>query len=223
MKISGIYKIESIIKSERCYIGSAVNITNRWRVHLCHLRANKHNSKKLQRHYNKYGESDLLFSVLIGCEISELIAKEQFFIDSYKPYFNNRIIVANSNLGCHWKLSKEYCIKMSERLKGHSTSDETKNKIKISNTGKKWDIERRNKASERMKGRPSPMKGKKTTDAAKLKQSIAHTGKVLSEEHKLKIGIALKGIKRPPRTKEHSMNISKGIKRNRELKLNSLL
>ena len=34
MAVSGIYKIESKIKPERCYIGSAVNINRRWNVHL---------------------------------------------------------------------------------------------------------------------------------------------------------------------------------------------
>lgn len=221
MQISGIYKIQSIIKPNRCYVGSAVNITNRWRVHLSHLRGNKHNNK-LQRHYNKYGELDLQFTILLGCEKEDLIKHEQFFIDSLNPYFNNRP-KADSNMGCHWKMSKEDSIKMSKRMKGHFVSDETKNKIRISNTNKKWDDERRKRQSERMKGRPSPMKGKKTSGAAKLKQSIAHTGKKLSEEHKLNISAALKGFKRPPRTKEHSMKVVESKKRNKLKKQNSLL
>ena len=57
MIISGIYKIQSIIKPERCYIGSAVNIQKRWRDHKRELRNNKHSNKKLQNHCNKYGES----------------------------------------------------------------------------------------------------------------------------------------------------------------------
>ena len=98
MRISGIYKIESRIKSERIYIGSAVNIGNRWNQHLHYLRHNNHQSTKLQRHFNKYGEADLIFTILLGCNKEDLIKIEQYFLDSYKPYFNNQMI-ANSQLG----------------------------------------------------------------------------------------------------------------------------
>ena len=57
-KISGIYKIQSLYHPERCYIGSAVNITRRWMEHLTALKADKHYSKKLQNHYNKYGKNE---------------------------------------------------------------------------------------------------------------------------------------------------------------------
>ena len=53
MKISGIYKIQSKLKPDRIYIGSAVNIRTRWNVHLCNLRNSMHHSKKLQRHFDK--------------------------------------------------------------------------------------------------------------------------------------------------------------------------
>ena len=42
MKITGIYKIESKLKPERIYIGSAVNISKRWLLHLSRLRRDKH-------------------------------------------------------------------------------------------------------------------------------------------------------------------------------------
>ncbi len=73
MKLSGIYQIQSKIKPERCYIGSAIHISNRWTKHLSELRLNRHHSRKLQLHYNKYGESDLQFSVLLGCEKEDLL------------------------------------------------------------------------------------------------------------------------------------------------------
>jgi len=118
MKISGIYKIQSVIKPERCYIGSAVDVNRRKRDHFEKLRNNDHVNKKLQSHYNKYSESDLLFSILLGCEKEDLIKHEQFFIDSYKPWFNVRII-AESNLGLHWKLSeKTRMIMFRKRLDG---------------------------------------------------------------------------------------------------------
>ena len=54
MKTSGIYRIQSKIKSERIYIGSSVNIQSRWYHHLADLRKNIHGNSKLQNHFNKY-------------------------------------------------------------------------------------------------------------------------------------------------------------------------
>lgn len=56
MKISGIYKIQSKVKPERIYIGSAVNIRHRRNQHFSSLSLNNHHNKKLQYHYNKYGK-----------------------------------------------------------------------------------------------------------------------------------------------------------------------
>jgi group I intron endonuclease len=114
MKISGIYKIQSKIKPKRIYIGSAKNILIRWKLHLRSLRLNKHHSALLQRHYNKYSESDLLFSVLLGCDKEDLIKTEQYFLDSYQPYFNI-CKIAGSSLGR--KHSEESKKKMSESAK----------------------------------------------------------------------------------------------------------
>lgn len=87
-KYSGIYQIQSKIKPDRIYVGSAVYVTERRRIHLHDLRLNKHHSGRLQNHYNKYGEEDLVFSVLCKCEKEQLIQFEQYFIDFYHPYFN---------------------------------------------------------------------------------------------------------------------------------------
>lgn len=162
MRISGIYKIQSVIKPERCYIGSAVNINHRWNLHFHSLRKNKHHSQKLQRHFNKYGEKDLQFSVLLGCNKEDLIKTEQYFIDIYKPYFNGSP-TAGSSLGV--KRTEEYKKKSSELRKGkkqsqetiqkrinkmigHNVSFETREKIRISNTNKKHSEETNNKSRE---------------------------------------------------------------------------
>jgi group I intron endonuclease len=73
MKIVGVYKIQSIIKPERIYIGSTVDMVNRWWTHLYYLRNGDHHSPKLQRHYNKYGEDDLVFEII---ETGDYLCKE---------------------------------------------------------------------------------------------------------------------------------------------------
>jgi group I intron endonuclease len=99
MQLSGIYKIESLLKPERFYIGSAVNINSRWARHKKDLRENKHHSSKLQNHYNKYGEADLVFTILEPCLPEFNITREQFHIDNLHPFFNCAP-TAGSCLGC---------------------------------------------------------------------------------------------------------------------------
>lgn len=172
LKISGIYKIQSKCKPSRIYIGSAVNIKKRWQYHLQDLRNNKHHSEKLQRHFNKYNEEDLSFSILLGCPIEDLIKTEQYFIDSCKPWFNI-CKIAGSPLGV--KHSKETRRRFSIAHLGRTPwnkgkklpplSNETKAKMRASNTrpfmGKKHTEESKNKMSAALTGRPGPWTGKK--------------------------------------------------------------
>ena len=143
MKNSGIYKIQSIIKPERCYIGSAVCIGKRWNEHLRTLRKGNHKNSKLQNHFNKYGKNDFIFSIIICCDKEDLIITEQFFIDSYKPWFNLCKIAGNT-LGIHFKLSEETKIKISNShkginvwMKGRHLSEETKLKQSKALKGRK--------------------------------------------------------------------------------------
>jgi group I intron endonuclease len=177
MSISGIYKIQSALKPNKCYIGSAKDIFLRWRIHLNDLRLNKHHSSKLQNHFNKYGEGDLFFTVILGCDKEDLIKTEQYFIDSYKPFFNCSI-TAGSPLGVkHTDQAKK---NMSNAHKGYVMPEEQKRKI-----------------SQSLKGiKRSPEVLKKIADG--------NRGKKLSEEHRLKLSISHKGIQYKNRIGKHS-------------------
>ena len=146
MKISGIYQIKSNIKPERVYIGSAVNIQNRWALHLFLLRKKQHHSLKLQRHYNKYGESDLSFTILLGCRKEDLLKVEQYFIDSYNPYFNI----------CR-QAGSQFGIKRSEK---------TKKKLRISHLGHSYNKGKKKpkQSPEHIEKRISKVRGIKRSD-----------------------------------------------------------
>lgn len=131
--MTGIYQIQSIIKPERIYIGSAINIIQRWRVHLSNLKKNKHSSKKLQNHYNKYGQRDLQFSVLYQCKKENLINIEQCFINAHNPYFNICKIAGNT-------LGLKYSKKINKK-KGHKGNQH--------NLGKHWIISEKSRQNMR--------------------------------------------------------------------------
>ncbi len=85
---SGIYKICSIARPEKLYIGSAINIKERWNRHLSELRQERHGNRHLLHHFKKYGENDLVFSLVEYCDPKKLLEREQFYIDLLKPSFN---------------------------------------------------------------------------------------------------------------------------------------
>lgn len=107
---SGIYKITNI-KTDDYYIGSAVDITNRWYRHKKDLRKNKHHSIILLRAWIKYGENSFQFSVLENCGIDELESKENFYIKKLKPIYNI-CPIAYSQVGR--KLSEEHKNKLKK-------------------------------------------------------------------------------------------------------------
>lgn len=145
MNTVGIYKIKSISKPDRCYVGSAVNIGKRWWTHLYEFRLNNHKNGRLQNHYNKYGETDFEFSVLLRCNKNDLIKNEQYFIDLYMPFFNICKTAGNRLGSVCSEQTKEKLRQMSQssrdgirdKLKGKKISKEICMKISIGNKGKK--------------------------------------------------------------------------------------
>lgn len=117
MKLTGIYKIQSLFHKERCYIGSAIDINRRFYVHLRNLRLKKHNPK-FQHHFDKYSIRDLELEILESFEFKSkehLLQREQFYIDLLKPYFNASP-TACSPLGV--KRNEEQRIRINNSHKG---------------------------------------------------------------------------------------------------------
>lgn len=82
-KVSGIYQILCAGNS-KIYVGSAVSINGRWASHRSQLRNGSHGNKHLQNAWAKYGEASFLFSIIERCEIADLIAREQHWIDTLR-------------------------------------------------------------------------------------------------------------------------------------------
>lgn len=185
-KNRGIYSITNK-NNNKIYIGSALNISNRWKIHLCQLRNNKHHSSYLQRSFNLLSEEFFIFKILeIIKDKNKLIEREQYYIDLYKSYdinFGyNMAPVAGSPIGTKRdnvvkeKLSKLWKKKYKDGyihpMKGKTHSAETKEKQSISKikkyktekhprTDKKHTKESIKKMIGKNKGKNSAMFGKK--------------------------------------------------------------
>jgi hypothetical protein len=110
---AGVYKITNL-KNGNFYIGSSVNIYNRFHTHSNKLFYNNHSSKYLQNAYNKYGKNSFFFEVLEYCDKKIIEKREQYYIDLLNPKYNIRKI-AQINLGISPnKITRE---KISKSLK----------------------------------------------------------------------------------------------------------
>ena len=126
-KVSGIYSITSRKNGKR-YIGSSIGIDRRWRDHLHDLKNNKHFNSHLQNHYNKYGEDDLIFTIvevinrdkLSLQDFKKLLLKcEQKYLNDWECCHFNSYKFSNSSLFCRHSKAKNY------------TFDKSRNKYRV--------------------------------------------------------------------------------------------
>jgi len=100
LNFQGVYSI-TCRKNQCVYIGSSGNLVSRFQTTLSTLRAGIHTNKRLQYDWNKYGEKQFVFSVLLLIKgKKQRLKKEAFFCNFYtkrginiynhhSPYKNN--------------------------------------------------------------------------------------------------------------------------------------
>jgi hypothetical protein len=76
---SGVYQIRCM-ENDKIYIRSAVNLARRWKLRLRDLRRGSHPDAHLQSAWKLYGERSFEFSVLEYAEQSEVLQREQAWI-----------------------------------------------------------------------------------------------------------------------------------------------
>ena len=184
----GIYMISNIVTGD-CYVGSSNNMSQRWSVHRCHLRKNKGSAPILQAAWNKYGEDAFVFEILeVVHDLSQLIEREQYYIDTFLPRYNIRAF-ASKTIGHHH--SEEAKARIREIvLSRPPVSDETKRRLRQSHKGilpSEETLERRSKS----------LRGKKRTpeQRANLRNAL-----LSSEAHK-QAGEKRRGQPRSPETR----------------------
>lgn len=116
----GIYKITSIA-SGKIYIGCASNVRTRINGHLYDLRKEKHSNSYLQKAWSKYGEENFVFEIVEKCNITHLHAREHYWV--------NELNCLDRSIG--------YNLKPTDPNGNSIHSEETKEKLRIANKGKK--------------------------------------------------------------------------------------
>jgi group I intron endonuclease len=213
---SGIYKIVNRLNG-KCYVGSARSIDSRWRRHRHDLAHGRHHSLKLQRAFNKHGETAFEFSVIEHvADLAQLVVREQHWIDAlgaFKAGYNV-LPKAGSALGqvrsdeTRAKLralviSAETRARMSAAKKGvvpvtalaaaiaantgRPISPETREKIRAANTGKSHTEETRRRLAEINTGK----KYGPRSDELRARLSAIQQARVLSDEAKASISRAI--------------------------------
>lgn len=186
MKTSGIYAIR---RGERSYIGSAVNISNRWCRHRSELRKGLHPNPHLQSAWTLYGEDAFEFVVLEECPIDCLIEREQYHLDLHSDKYNIAP-VAGSWLGL-------------------SHSSETKAKISASRTGQTVSPEARAKMSASRIGNKNAV-GTVHTPETRAKWSAQRMGHEVSSETRKKLAAVNKGRQHTPEARANMSAAQQG-------------
>ena len=86
-KISGVYKITNTVTGD-FYIGSSKDVKKRWREHKKPSIWKRYPNSQLYLNMQKYGVDKFDFQVIEEVEESFLKEKEQYFIESLKPTYN---------------------------------------------------------------------------------------------------------------------------------------
>lgn len=91
-RISGIYKITNIINN-KSYIGSSVDIYTRWREHKRRSKCKSEWTKDvyespLYRSFRKNGLENFTFEIIEEVSPNNLLEREQYWYDYYKPEYN---------------------------------------------------------------------------------------------------------------------------------------
>jgi group I intron endonuclease len=127
-------------------VGSSSNLVNRFYGYFNLKYLVKQSNSLICKSLLKHGHSAFSLEILEYCEPSEVIAKEQYYLDKLKPEYNI-LTVAGSSYGS--TRSAETRAKIVQANLGRKHTDKTKMAMSIAKLGKKHTEE----ALAKMKGR----------------------------------------------------------------------
>ena len=195
--ISGVYIIKNTI-DERVYIGSSINIKERWSEHKRELLKCNHQNTHLQNFVNKYGIDVLIFGILENCE--DTLEREQYYLDSIRNKFNIATSASAPMLGK--KHSKEAIDKIRIRSSGENNPMFGKKRPKeVLDRISKANKERvKNKSEKVIRMIKLPNRTEVITEKGDIFFSISHAAKSLGVKSQsvsisIQKGFNCKGVK----------------------------
>ena len=137
MEICAVYKITNTVTGD-FYIGSSKNVKRRWASHKCPYTWKKCPNKQLYKDMQKYGLDKFEFQVIEEVEIDSLKEKEQQFIETLKPTYNQM-----NAKGLDIERHKEYrksdkCKKSKKKYQQSNKGKETQKKYRKSDKYKEY-------------------------------------------------------------------------------------
>lgn len=145
---SGIYTIINNITNQ-VYVGAASNYKSRLWDHITSLRKNSHDNDYLQKSWNKYGEENFKFQLLVECDKEFLYSEENYWcnlLDSHNRKFGYNLKSThpeNKNIN-----TKEISEKIRVKAIGRKWSDEYKQLFRLRKLGKSQSLESIKKITE---------------------------------------------------------------------------
>lgn len=194
-RCSGIYIIRNLI-NQKSYVGSSVNLRDRFDNHRALLRKKTHRNVKLQRAFNKYGIDSFVFEVIEFCPEVGLLEREQAYIDELgiDTLYNIVAIAGRPPVF-------ERTVKFRENMRRIKTG--------VTHT----EEARRNMSIAQQNRRPlAPEVAQRVSEATRA----AKTGTVHSEESKQKMSASHKGKKLSKETREKMSAYRRGRKMSNE-------
>ena len=190
----GIYTITNLVNN-KIYIGYTFDFSKRKHEHFKKLRENIHKNKHLQSSWNKYGESNFKFEILIECSKETLISEEH--------YWANLLRVHDKNYGYNQRPTHPY----NKIIHTPEMIEKMRNSLK----GKKL-------SKESIKKRTETRKRNGYSHSEETKKKIGRKGKIVTEETKQKIISKLIGKKFSKERIQKAIEGRKGYEHSQETK-----
>lgn len=197
----GIYCIRNTV-NDKCYVGSATQIAARWKNHRTLLARNLHHSRPLQNAWNKYGAGAFVFIVLELVTVTDLVSREQHWLDTFRPYAPT---------------DGYNVLRFAYSARGYVQTVEARKKMSLWRKGRKKSEAHRLQLIANLKAwQASNPKRAPLTEQHKASLRIAHTGRIMSAEWRANMSTSAKTKKITPEFREKMRAYHTGRKRSPE-------